>query len=96
VADAEQESCDACEQPWAIKFEWTYTDPERYCLAHILEPIDNQPGKTLLDFMPDCQNISHRITTNRFGDARTPGRQVKYRSLAAVYPILTGRMAGYA
>src|SRR5215831_3870131 len=49
------ETCDACDQPWEVLFEWDYTDTERYCRAHILEPLEAQPRKTLLDFMPDCQ-----------------------------------------
>lgn len=86
------ESCDVCAQPWAVMFEWDYTGPERYCEAHILEPIDGQPGVTLLDYMPDCQRISHRLTRDSRGDPRTPGRPVRYSSLAAVYPMLTGRL----
>ena len=91
----EQQRCDVCEQLWTVKFEWDYTGPERYCLTHILEPIDTQPGKTLLDFMPDCQRISHRLTLDRFGRPRDVSRVVRYRSLAAVYPMLTGRLMGF-
>jgi hypothetical protein len=87
------ERCDACEQPWAVKFEWDYTDSEQYCTAHMLEPIEGQPGVTLLDYMPDCQRISHRLTHTVIGDRRAkPGRVVTYRSVAELYPILTGRL----
>jgi hypothetical protein len=89
------ETCDACEQPWEVLFEWSYTGPERYCHAHILEPIEGQPGKTLLDYMPDCQQITHRLTLNKYGDPRRPSREVKYRSLAELYPVLTGRLASW-
>jgi hypothetical protein len=60
---AEQETCDACEQPWEALFEWSYTDPEHYCGTCLLDLIDeqNQPGITLLDYMPDCQQITHRV-----------------------------------
>jgi hypothetical protein len=49
------DSCDVCSEPWEVLFEWDYTSAERYCRKHILEPIEGQPGKTLLDYMPDCQ-----------------------------------------
>lgn len=76
------DTCDACESPWEVLFEWDYTDAERYCSAHILEPLETQPGKTLLDYMPDCQRITHRLGK----------RSVKYASTAALYPVLTGRL----
>jgi hypothetical protein len=75
-----------------VQFEWDYTSTERYCRKHILEPIKEEPGKTFLDYMPDCQRITHRLTTNRIGDPQPPGRPVKYGSVAALYPILTGRL----
>jgi hypothetical protein len=64
--------CDACAEPWEVRFEWDYTDPEQYCRGHLLEPIDTQPGKTLLDFMPDCQRITHRVARRnaRLGSTR--------------------------
>jgi hypothetical protein len=77
--------CDACDRPWAVKFEWSYTSEERYCLDCLLEPIDTDKDTTLLDFMPDCDDISHRLTPD--------GRIVRYTSVAAIYPILTGRLA---
>jgi hypothetical protein len=89
----EQERCDVCSEPWEVLFEWSYTGPERYCRKHILEPIEGQPGKTLLDYMPDCQKITHRLTVNRFGDRRKPvGRRVRYRSTRELVPVLLGRL----
>jgi hypothetical protein len=52
--------CDVCGEPWWVRFEWSYTSTERYCRGHLLDPIDGQPGKTLLDYMPDCQQITMR------------------------------------
>jgi hypothetical protein len=87
--------CDACDDLWEVQFEWGYTDPERYCRKHLLEPIEGQPGKTLLDYMPDCQRITHRLAIIRLGDPRPARREVRvrYRSLAALYRVLTGRLA---
>jgi hypothetical protein len=76
-----QDACDACEQPWEVLFEWSYTGPEQYCRGHILEAIDTQPGKTLLDFMPDCQHITHRLGA----------RRAHYRSTRELQAVLTGR-----
>jgi hypothetical protein len=73
-------SCDVCDQPWTVLFEWDYTSAERYCEAHILEPIDTQPGKTLLDFMPDCQRITHRLTVRRM----ILSQPVRYQSTEAL------------
>jgi hypothetical protein len=88
------DKCDVCADRWEVQFEWDYTGTERYCRKHILEPIEGQPGKTLLDYMPDCQHVTHRLTINRFGEpVRVMSRQVKYRSLVALYPVLTGRLA---
>jgi len=78
------ERCDACDQPWEVRFEWDYTGPEQYCRAHLLEPIRTQPGKTLLDFMPDCQHITHRVA---------PGRQARLHSTRALQLVLTGQLA---
>jgi len=75
--------CDACDQVWEVRFEWDYTSPEQYCRAHLLEPIDTQPGKTLLDFMPDCQRITHRVGSR-------PG--VRYRSTRALQVSMTGQL----
>jgi hypothetical protein len=78
------ERCDACDQPWEVLFEWSYTSPERYCRAHLLEQIETQPGKTLLDFMPDCQHITHRLSRS--------SRGVRYRSTRALQIAFTGRI----
>jgi hypothetical protein len=43
-----------------VLFEWTYTSPEAYCLDHLLESVDTQPGMSLLDYMPDSQQITWR------------------------------------
>jgi hypothetical protein len=74
------ERCDVCERPWAVRFEWDYTDPERYCESHILEPIEGQPGKTLLDYMPDSQNITWRPTH---------GRVLRFNSTAMLTVVLS-------
>lgn len=58
----ERKSCDAgCGRAWYVKFEWDYTDAERYCRDCILEPIEGQRW-TLLDYMPDCQKITVRVS----------------------------------
>lgn len=51
-----------------VKFEWDYTDAERYCRACIVEPVDGlplprtgTPHWTLLDYMPDSQRITVRV-----------------------------------
>jgi hypothetical protein len=75
--------CDVCSKPWAVRFEWDYTDAEQYCLDHLLEPIDGQPGKTLLDYMPDSQRITHRPL---------PGKDVRLKSTAMLQTVLTGRV----
>src|SRR5437660_6130364 len=98
-ADSEQETCDRCDLLWEVKFEWDYTDAERYCIEHLMTPSENQPGKTLLDFMPDCQKITHRILANdpaskrRFdshGRPATTAHPVRVRSTAMLQTLLTG------
>jgi len=92
---AETETCDVCEKPWAARFEWSYTSTEHYCAEHLLEPIEGQPGKTLLDYMPDCQKITHRVTANRWGDPRPPHppRGVRLHSTRELQIVMLGRMA---
>ena len=53
-------TCDVCETPWTVKFEWDYTSGEHYCDACLLTPIPEQAPKRLLDFLPDCQQITWR------------------------------------
>lgn len=78
---AKRNQCDVCEQPWCVRFEWSYTSPEQYCVGHMLEPIDNQPGTTLLDWMPDCQRITHRVTRDLRGNPTVPPyREARYSS----------------
>jgi hypothetical protein len=76
------DTCDVCSELWEVRFEWDYTSPEHYCRGHLLEPIDGQPGKTLLDFMPDCQRITHRMG----------GRSGHRRSTRELQVVLTGRL----
>jgi hypothetical protein len=86
----EANACQGCwARPWNVKFEWSYTGAEQYCAACLTQPIEQQPGKVLLDFMPDCQRITHRLTSPA---GELVGRAVRYRSLAALYPVLTGRL----
>ena len=58
----ERTTCGACcGNPWAVRFWWSYTTPEYYCVPCLEAPLGpTQPGKTLLDFMPDCQQITWR------------------------------------
>lgn len=82
--------CQACwARPWEVRFEWSYTDPEQYCAACLTQPVEGQPGRVLLDFMPDSQRITHRLVTPA---GELVGRPVRYRALAALYPVLTGRL----
>ena len=83
-----RDTCDACEQPWAALFEWSYTSAERYCHDHLLEPIEGQPGKVFVDFMPDCQRISHRIDP-----VRRPAHVVRHSSTRMLQLVLTGYLA---
>lgn len=70
---SERQTCDAgCGRRWIVRFWWSYTDPERYCRECLLEPLDQAgdvapplprtgtPHWTLLDYMPDCQQITVR------------------------------------
>jgi len=86
----EAEGCRACgERPWNVRFRWEYTGEERYCQACLLEELAGQPGKTLLDFFPECQDITHRLIGE---DGAPVGRPVRYRSVRAVYSVLTSRL----
>lgn len=88
---AERKTCDAgCGRAWVVKFEWSYTTPERYCRECMLEAIDNDapiprtgpPHWTLLDYMPDCQQIT----------VRTPGRlDRQLRSMTELQLEMLGR-----
>ena len=86
--DPDQETCELCEQLWEVKFEWDYTDPERYCRGHLLSPLEGQPGKTLLDYMPECQRITHRI----LADQGNREHAVRIGSTAMLQTILTGQL----
>jgi hypothetical protein len=89
---AREHECGACMQPWEVRFEWDYTSREQYCLEHLLEPIEGQPGKTLLDYMPDCQRLTHRVLDPRDGSVQ---HEVKHTSLPTLYTLLTGRIMAF-
>ncbi len=58
---SERKTCNAgCGNLWAVRFVWSYTSPEYYCVPCLERPIPEQPGKSLLDYMPDCQQITWR------------------------------------
>ena len=90
----DDERCDLCgEWPWNVRFRWDYTSDEYYCAACLLRELEGQPGKGLIDFLPECQDITHRLT-NAAGEV--VGRPVHYQRVRgtarSLYPVLTGRL----
>src|SRR5262252_141859 len=93
-----EEQCQACwARPWNVRFEWEYTSPEQYCTACLTDPLEGggtsasrgAAAGMLLDFLPDCQQITHRLTKEQ---GQVVGRPVRYRSLVLLSSVLTSRV----
>lgn len=88
-AASDDEYCQACEaELWNVRFKWEYSGEERYCYRCLTLPIDNQPGKVFLDFMPECQDVTHRLTT---AEGQLVGGTVRYRSVRDLYPVIVSK-----
>jgi hypothetical protein len=90
ISEIDPEVCFACGvRSWNVRFRWDPTSAEQYCHECLLEPIEGQPRKVFLDYLPECQDVTHRITSPAGDVIAGP---VRYGSVRALYPLLTSKL----